>query len=170
MSSAARQVTAGAVYGGDNPCLGEVLGQECECGGPSILSTSPGPSSRSTPTASATVASAVTTHPILGVFGVLLGAMNATCAGHLLGVGLADLRGSLHLGVDNASWLGTAFKAAMMFIGPFSVYLGGLFGVRRVLLTCGALFTIVSVLLPFAGGLADHAGAVSACGAYGGNN
>jgi MFS transporter, DHA2 family, multidrug resistance protein len=87
----------------------------------------------------------------LGVFGVLLGAMNATCTGHLLSVGLADLRGALHLGVDNASWLGTAFNAAMMFIGPFSVYLGGLFGVRRTLLTCGALFTLISVLLPFAG-------------------
>ena len=117
------------------------------------MSTPPAPSSRSTPTASARVASAVTTHPILGVFGVLLGAMTATCAGHLLGVGLADLRGAFHLGVDNASWLGTAFNAAMMFIGPFSVYLGGLFGVRRVLLTGGALFTLVSVLLPFAGSL-----------------
>jgi DHA2 family multidrug resistance protein len=117
------------------------------------LSTPLATSSRSTPTASATVASAVTTHPILGVFGVLLGAMTATCAGHLLSVGMADLRGALHFGVDKASWLGTAFNAAMMFIGPFSVYLGGLFGVRRVLLTCGAVFTFVSVLLPFAGSL-----------------
>jgi DHA2 family multidrug resistance protein len=117
------------------------------------LSTPPASSSQSTPTGSSTIASAVTTHPILGVFGVLLGAMNATCAGHLLGVGLADLRGALHFGVDQASWLGTAFNAAMMFIGPFSVYLGGLFGVRRVLLACGALFTLVSLLLPFAGSL-----------------
>ena len=117
------------------------------------MSTPPASSSRSTPTASATVASAVTTHPILGVFGVLLGAMNATCAGHLLSVGLADLRGALHLGVDHASWLGTAFNAAMMLIGPFSVYLGGLFGVRRILLTCGAMFTLVSILLPFSGSL-----------------
>ena len=108
------------------------------------------PPASSTPTAPATVASAVTTHPILGVFGVLLGAMNATFAGHLLSVGLADLRGALHFGVDEASWLGTAFNAAMMFIGPFSVYLGGLFGVRRVLLACGALFTLISMLLPFA--------------------
>ena len=117
------------------------------------MSTPPASSSRSTPTASATVASAVTTHPILGVFGVLFGAMISKCAGQLLSVGLADLRGALHLGVDNASWLGTAFNAAMMFIGPFSVYLGGLFGVRRVLLTCGALFTLISVLLPFSGSL-----------------
>ena len=117
------------------------------------MSTPPASSSRSTPAASATIASAVTTHPILGVFGVLFGAMISKCAGQLLSVGLADLRGALHLGVDNASWLGTAFNAAMMFIGPVSVYLGGLFGARRVLLTCGALLTLISVLLPFAGSL-----------------
>ena len=117
------------------------------------MSNPPPSSSGSTPTASATVASAITTHPILGVFGVLFGAMISKCAGQLLSVGLADLRGALHLGVDNASWLSTAFNAAMMFIGPVSVYLGGLFGVRRVLLTCGALFTFISVLLPFSGSL-----------------
>ena len=61
---------------------------------------------------------------MLGVFGVLLGAMIATGMGRLLSVGLADLRGALHLGVDEASWLSTSFNAGMMFIGPFSVYLG----------------------------------------------
>jgi MFS transporter, DHA2 family, multidrug resistance protein len=117
------------------------------------LSSPPSTSPRSTPTASATVASVVTTHPILGVFGVLFAAMDAKCTGQLLSVGLADLRGALHLGMDEAAWLGTAFNAAMMFIGAFSVYLGGLFGARRVLLTCGAAFTLVSVLLLFAGSL-----------------
>jgi len=86
---------------------------------------------------------------MLGVFGVLLGAMIATFAGRLLSVGLADLRGALHLGVDEASWMGTAFNAALMFIGPFSVYLGGLLGPRRVLLACAAIFVAVSIVLPF---------------------
>jgi DHA2 family multidrug resistance protein len=87
---------------------------------------------------------------VAGVFGVLLGAMIATCTGRLISVGLADLRGAFHLGVDEASWIGTAFNAAMMFIGPFSVYLGGLLGARRVLLICASLFTLISVALPFA--------------------
>lgn len=91
----------------------------------------------------------ITTHPVVGVFGVLFGASIATCAGRLLSVGLADLRGSLHLGVDEASWLGTAFNAALMFIGPFSVYLGGLLGARRVLLACASLFTVLSLVIPF---------------------
>jgi DHA2 family multidrug resistance protein len=89
----------------------------------------------------------------VGVFGVLFGAMTAKCAGQLLSVGLADLRAALHLGIDEASWLGTAFNATMMFIAAFSVYLGGVFGARRILLTCGAVFTLVSILLPFAGSL-----------------
>ena len=94
--------------------------------------------------------SVITTHPLLGVFGVLLGASVATCTGRLISVGLPDLRGYLHLGFDEASWLGTAFNASMMFIGPFSVYLGGLLGARRVLLACATAFTIICLFLPFA--------------------
>jgi MFS transporter, DHA2 family, multidrug resistance protein len=105
------------------------------------------PSNPPPPTAAPSI---ITTHPILGVFGVLLGAMIATCTGRLLSVGLADLRGALHLGFDEASWMNTAFNASMMFIGPFSVYLGGLLGARRVLLACAGAFTVISLLLPLA--------------------
>jgi DHA2 family multidrug resistance protein len=41
-------------------------------------------------------------------------------------------------------------QRGMMFIGPFSVYLGGLLGARRVLLACAGIFTLVSITLPFA--------------------
>ena len=91
----------------------------------------------------------LTTHPLLGVAGVLLGALIATCTGRLMSVGLADIRGALHLGVDEASWINTSFNASMMFIGPFAVYLGGLLGPRRVLLACAWIFTAVSFLIPF---------------------
>jgi MFS transporter, DHA2 family, multidrug resistance protein len=101
-------------------------------------------------TAAPSPSPAITTRPLLGVFGVLLGALIATCTGRLLSVGLADLRGALHLGYDEASWISTAFNAPQMFIGPFSVYLGGLLGPRRVLLACASAFTLLSLLLPFA--------------------
>jgi DHA2 family multidrug resistance protein len=65
-----------------------------------------------------------------------------------MSVGLADIRGALHLGVDEAAWINTSFNASMMFIGPFSVYLGGLLGSRRVLLVCAWIFTAVSCLIP----------------------
>jgi DHA2 family multidrug resistance protein len=97
---------------------------------------------------------AVTTHPLLGVAGVLLGALIATCTGRLMSVGLADIRGALHLGADEGSWINTTFNASMMFIGPFSVYLGGLLGPRRVLLACAWIFTVVSFLIPFCHSLA----------------
>jgi len=110
------------------------------------------PTGQNTPASSPTspTPAVMTIHPLLGVFGVLLGASIATCTGRLISVGLMDIRGALHLGADEASWIGTAFNASMMFIGPFSVYLGGLLGARRVLLAGAGLFTLISVLLPFA--------------------
>jgi len=99
------------------------------------------------------IAAVKTVHPLLGVFGVLLGAMLVTGTGRLISVGLADIRGAFHLGVDEASWISTAFTASTMFIGPFSVYLGGLLGPRRVLLACASLFGLISLSLPFASSL-----------------
>ena len=107
----------------------------------------------STPPSSPSIPSPITTRPLLGVLGVLLGAMIATCTGRLISVGLVDLRGALHLGVDEASWISSCFNAALMFIGPFSVYLGGLLGARRVLLACACIFTIISALLPLTSSL-----------------
>ena len=74
----------------------------------------------------------LTTHPYPGVAGVLLGASIATCTGRLMNVGLADLRGALHLGVDEASWLNTSFNASMMFIG-LNVQLGSAITDQRLL-------------------------------------
>ncbi len=84
----------------------------------------------------------------VGTVGVFLGAGIATLNGRLISVGLPDLRGALGLGVDEASWIPTAYNMALMFIGPFSVYLGGLLGVRRVLLWSAAIFILCSLLLP----------------------
>jgi DHA2 family multidrug resistance protein len=80
----------------------------------------------------------------------MLGAGIVTLTGRLLTVGLPDLRGALGLSVDEAAWIPTAFNMALMFMGPFSVYLGGLLGTRRVLLASGGVFTLVSLLFPFA--------------------
>ena len=81
--------------------------------------------------------------------GVFLGAGIVSLAQRLLSVGLPDLRGALGLGFDEAAWIPTAYDAALMFMGPISVFLGALVGRRKVLLTCGAIFTLTSILLPF---------------------
>ena len=92
---------------------------------------------------------ALNQNPYVGTVGVFFGAGIATLNGRLISVGLPDLRGALGFGVDEASWIPTAYNMAMMFIGPFSVFLGGLLGVRRVLLWSTPIFILCSLLLPF---------------------
>src|ERR1700724_172086 len=86
--------------------------------------------------------------PLLGILGVVMGAGIVTLAGRLLSLGTADLKGSLGIGFDEGAWIGSAFNVALMFIGPFTVYLGGLLGPRRVLMIAGSCFTLVCLLLP----------------------
>src|ERR1700751_6073753 len=79
--------------------------------------------------------------PLLGILGVVMGAGIVTLTGRMLTLGLADLKGSLGIGFDDGAWIGSAYNVALMFIGPFTVYIGGLLGPRRVLLAAASLFT-----------------------------
>jgi MFS transporter, DHA2 family, multidrug resistance protein len=89
----------------------------------------------------------------VGTFGVFLGAGIATLNGRMISVGLPDLRGAMGFGFDEASWIPTSYNMALMFIGPFSVFLGAMLGARRVLLYSGTIFILCSILLPFSPGL-----------------
>ena len=88
-------------------------------------------------------------NPYVGTFGVFLGAGIATLNGRMISVGLPDLRGAMGFGFDEASWISTSYNMALMFIGPFSVFLGAMLGARRVLLFSGTIFILCSILLPF---------------------
>ena len=96
----------------------------------------------------AAIPSEVSTRPLLGILGVVTGAGLVTLAGRMLTLGLADLKGHVGIGFDNGAWLDSAYNASLMFIGPFSVYLGALLGPRRVLLFAAGLFTATSIFLP----------------------
>src|ERR1700692_3984659 len=98
--------------------------------------------------AAAAIPSEVSTRPLLGILGVVTGAGLVTLAGRMLTLGLADLKGHVGISFDNGAWLDSAFNASLMFIGPFSVYLGGLLGPRRILLFAAGLFTAMSIFLP----------------------
>ena len=87
--------------------------------------------------------------PLLGIVGVLMGAAIVTLTGRLLTLGLPDLKGSVGIGYDEGTWISSAFNVALMFIGPFSVYLGGLLGPRSLLLACASVFTLICTLLPW---------------------
>jgi DHA2 family multidrug resistance protein len=86
--------------------------------------------------------------PLLGILGVLLGAAIVTLTGRLLSLGLADLKGNVGISYDEGAWIGSAFNVAIMFIGPFSVYLGGMLGTRKLLLACAPVFAVVCAFLP----------------------
>ncbi len=90
----------------------------------------------------------LSTRPVLGILGVLIGAGLVTLTGRMLSLGTADLKGHVGISYDQGAWLDSAYNAALMFIGPFTVYLGGLLGPRRVLLFAAGLFTVTCAFLP----------------------
>ena len=92
------------------------------------------------------------TNPYVGILGVFIGAGLATLNSRLLSIGLPDLRGTLGLSFDDASWLPTALNMATMFSGVFVVFLNAFWGPRRILLPMAAVFMVVSLVLPFAPG------------------
>jgi DHA2 family multidrug resistance protein len=87
--------------------------------------------------------------PLLGILGVIIGAGVVTLTSRMISLGLADFRGHRGFGYDESAWIGTAFDVGLMFIGPFTVYLGGLIAPRRILLTAAALFTLIAIFLPW---------------------
>jgi MFS transporter, DHA2 family, multidrug resistance protein len=94
------------------------------------------------------------TRPLIGVIAVLFGAVISTLAGRLAAFGLADVRGAVHAGFDEGAWIPTAFTVGQMLIGPVSVWLGMVFGPRRVLMVSGTIFAVSNLLLPYSPDLA----------------
>lgn len=90
----------------------------------------------------------VSTKPLVGILGVVIGAGLVTLAGRMLDLGLGDLKGHVGISYDAGAWLSSAFNAPLMFIGPFTVYLGGLIGPRRILLFAAGVFTVTCAFLP----------------------
>jgi DHA2 family multidrug resistance protein len=99
--------------------------------------------------AAAAIPAEVSTKPLLGILGVVTGAGVVTLTSRMISLGMPDFRGLHGFGYDESAWIATAFDVGLMFIGPFTVYLGGLMGPRRILLTAAALFTVLFIFLPF---------------------
>src|ERR1700693_827988 len=97
---------------------------------------------------SAAMPSELSHSPLLGIVGVVIGAGIVTLTGRMLTLGTADLKGSLGIGFDQGAWIGSAYNVALMFIGPFTVYLGALLGPKRILLFASTAFTIICAFLP----------------------
>src|SRR5215471_1344482 len=93
--------------------------------------------------------SEISKSPLLGILGVIIGAGVVTLTGRMISLGLADLKGGLGFGFDDGAWISSAYNIALMFIGPFTVYLGALVGARRVLFLAASSFTLICFLTPF---------------------
>ncbi len=87
--------------------------------------------------------------PLIGILGVIMGAGIVTLTGRMISLGLADLKGHVGIGFDDGAWISSAFNVGLMFIGPFTVYLGGLLGPRRILFFAATSFTLLCLLIPF---------------------
>jgi len=100
--------------------------------------------------AAAAMPSELSKSPLLGILGVIIGAGVVTLTGRMISLGLADLKGALGFGFDDGAWISSAYNIALMFIGPFTVYLGALLGARRVLFLAATSFAFICLLTPFA--------------------
>ena len=99
--------------------------------------------------AAAAMPSELSKSPLLGILGVIIGAGVVTLTGRMISLGLADLKGALGFGFDDGAWISSAYNIALMFIGPFTVYLGALLGARRVLFLAATSFAFICLLTPF---------------------
>lgn len=88
--------------------------------------------------------------PWLGLAAVLLGTFISTLTGRLSTFGLTDIRGAIHAGFDEGAWITTAFTVAQMLVTPVAVWVGSMYGPRRILIAAALLFATTSLLTPFA--------------------
>src|SRR5215475_7476583 len=95
----------------------------------SVTTVRPSPFQVATATAAA-MPSDISKSPLLGILGVIIGAGVVTLTGRMISLGLADLKGGMGLGFDDGAWISSAYNIALMFVGPFTVYVGALLGAR----------------------------------------
>jgi DHA2 family multidrug resistance protein len=91
----------------------------------------------------------IASRPLIGILAVMLGSLISTLDSRITNFGLADVRGAVHAGFDEGAWITTAFTVGQMMMGPISVWVGMVFGPRRVLMIACAVFAASNFLLPF---------------------
>ena len=87
--------------------------------------------------------------PWVGLTGVLLGTFISTLNTRLSSFGLADIRGAVHAGFDDGAWITTAQTMAQMLVCPIAIWMGTVFGPRKVLMEAAAAFAVIAFIEPF---------------------
>lgn len=92
---------------------------------------------------------APSTKAIAGLTGIFVAAMMAGLNNRVGALALVDLRGALGLGLDDASWLTTAYTAGELITTPFATWFAITLSVRRFNLLMLGICAVIAVLLPF---------------------
>ena len=87
--------------------------------------------------------------PWLGLIGVLLGTFISTLNTRLSSFGLADIRGAVHAGFDDGAWITTAQTMAQMLVCPIAIWMGTVYGARKVLVEAALAFAVIMLIEPF---------------------
>jgi len=80
----------------------------------------------------------------LAVFGAILGAFTAILDIQITNSSLSSIEGALGAGLDEGSWISTAYLMAEIIVIPLTGWLASVIGLRRYLVTNTVLFTAFS--------------------------
>jgi DHA2 family multidrug resistance protein len=109
----------------------------------------PPPPAGAPPAPAAPPPGAPTKIPWLGLTAVLLGTFISTINTRLSSFGLADIRGAVHAGFDDGAWITTTQTMAQMLVCPIAIWMGTVYGARKVLFEAAAAFAVIACIEPF---------------------
>lgn len=91
----------------------------------------------------------ISVRPMVGLLGIFLTAMMAGLNNRVGTLALVDVRGALGFGLDDASWISTAYTAGELIAMPFAAWFAITLSVRRFHLWMLGTCTVLAVALPF---------------------
>src|SRR5205814_686897 len=82
----------------------------------------------------------------IAIFGAILGAFMAVLDIQITNAALKDIQGGIAASLDEGTWISTGYLVAEIVTIPLSVWLAGIFSMKRYLITNCALFLLFSML------------------------
>lgn len=86
---------------------------------------------------------------IAGLIGIFVAAMMAGLNNRVGALGLADVRGALGFGLDDASWLTTAYTVGELIATPFATWFAITLSVRRFHRWMVVICAVIAAFMPF---------------------
>ncbi|TLX41593.1 MFS transporter [Xanthobacter autotrophicus] len=91
----------------------------------------------------------LTKRALIALLGIFLSAMMSGLNSRSGSLGLADVRGALGFGSDDASWLNTFYSAGELVAMPFATWFAITFSARRFHLVLVTVSSLIAMVLPF---------------------